>query len=177
MATKKEWSAETLAEFAVEGTSAVWRAQISTAPDGKRFAGLRKYTVKADGSERADRAGFSLLLEEDNLDATSTLLGELSTLMSSLSSGLVSSNKKLKKTSPSVKTGKASTPLNLKEFALARDNAYLKSWKKNPDTGIGEVSVTKTPAQSRKWPSKAEAIAWQKARSKSCAGFKPVLLD
>jgi hypothetical protein len=78
--TEGEWKSKTLKEFkASEHT--VWRAQISTAPDGKKFAGVRKYVIKRDGTEIADRAGISFPFEADtigdNVDALIELLQTL----------------------------------------------------------------------------------------------------
>ena len=78
--TEGEWKSKTLKEFkASEHT--VWRAQISTAPDGKKFAGVRKYVLKRDGTEIADRAGISLPYEADTIvDNVDSIVELLQTL-------------------------------------------------------------------------------------------------
>lgn len=60
---KKEWEHRVLGEYKAS-KSVVWRAQVSTAPDGKEFAGIRKFIVKADGTEIVGKDGFSVLYEE-----------------------------------------------------------------------------------------------------------------
>lgn len=78
--TEGQWTSRTLAEWN-QSQSVIWRAQISTAPDGKEFAGVRKYIRKADGSEIADRSGISLLYDAgtlgESVDALIDLLQKL----------------------------------------------------------------------------------------------------
>lgn len=59
----KPWKTDTVGTLKI-GKGVEWRTQFSTAPDGKEFVGIRKYVIKADGSEIADRAGFSFLNDE-----------------------------------------------------------------------------------------------------------------
>jgi hypothetical protein len=55
---KSEWKSRTLKE--VQTTPGVkWRAQISTAPDGTQFAGIRKVAIKKDGTEIMTKDGLS----------------------------------------------------------------------------------------------------------------------
>jgi hypothetical protein len=76
----KEWKVRTIAEFHAT-KSTVWRAQLSVAPDGTRFAGVKKFIVKADGKEIiADRAGLNFVKDEslqNNLDGMLKLLKKL----------------------------------------------------------------------------------------------------
>ena len=60
---KKEWEHRALGEVKI-GKAVIWRAQISTAPDGKELAGIRKFIVKADGTEIVGKDGFSVLYED-----------------------------------------------------------------------------------------------------------------
>ena len=57
-----DWKAETLKEWKQSPTS-IWRAQLSTAPDGKKFLGIRKFAVKKDGTEQYTAAGFNFPAE------------------------------------------------------------------------------------------------------------------
>jgi hypothetical protein len=57
---KGEWKHRVVDEVAVEGTSVVWRAQQSIAPDGKKFVGIRKFAIKKDGTEQVTPTGISV---------------------------------------------------------------------------------------------------------------------
>lgn len=83
--TEGTWSARTLAEWAAS-KAVVWRAQISTSPDGKEFAGIRKYIIKADGTEIADRSGISMLYDGGSIGET---VDELIKLLQTLKGGTV----------------------------------------------------------------------------------------
>lgn len=82
MATKKAakgaWTSVTLAEYA-QSKAIVWRAQRSTSPDGKVFVGVRKYIVKADGTDMHTQAGFNIPEDEGSpelLKALASLLAD-----------------------------------------------------------------------------------------------------
>ena len=52
------WKIKTVSEF-TKGTT-IWRAQLSVAPDGKKFRGIRKFAIKKDGSEVVTSTGISI---------------------------------------------------------------------------------------------------------------------
>lgn len=56
----KRWSAEVLERWEQPGTSNVLVAQRLTAPDGKKFLGVRKLALKANGDEIYTSSGFSV---------------------------------------------------------------------------------------------------------------------
>lgn len=200
MATAKKpaqgaWKTKTVHEFKVEGTAAVWRSQISTAPDGKRFVGVRKYFVKKDGTERADRAGMSILLD-DNLLTTmgqlkqiQGLFRSLQTALDDIQSGGDSTEAPAKKTksakadiqelgppSDAVK-GAAAAKRRTKAhpkgpFALFKGEAYLVKCVKNADTGRVAVAQSNNPTKAKIWPSEEEAQAYLVGRPKSLNGFE-----
>jgi len=58
---KGTWKVKVVKE-ATSQTGAIWRAQLSTAPDGTRFVGVRKFAVKKDGTEVLTRDGLSFHL-------------------------------------------------------------------------------------------------------------------
>lgn len=73
---KGEWSSKTLLEKKTSG-GVIWRAQISTAPDGKKFAGLRKVAVKKDGTEIPTRDGLTFLYNAASIGDEVDLMVEL----------------------------------------------------------------------------------------------------
>lgn len=82
MATKKSskakggWTSETLAEYE-QSKALVWRAQRSVSPEGKTFVGVRKYIIKADGTDMHTQAGFNIPEDEGSpelLKALASLL-------------------------------------------------------------------------------------------------------
>lgn len=165
----KEWSAKTLAEFPVKGTAAVWRAQISTAPDGKRFAGIRKYFVKKDGTERADRAGLSFLIDEESPTTTATALAKVANLLVEVSNSLAAGKR-------SEKARVKAKPTEEK-WALQKGTKYLKTWfKDGPEDHTPEVTVTSNAALARTWNSEEEATTWKSKRKISTKGFEVVAL-
>lgn len=84
MATKKSskakgaWTSETLGEYA-QSKALVWRAQRSTSPEGNTFVGVRKYIIKADGTDMHTQAGFNIPEDEGSpelLKALASLLAD-----------------------------------------------------------------------------------------------------
>lgn len=61
-----EWKSEVLERWPQKGTSTVWVAQKLEAPDGKKFLGVRKLTVKANGEEIHTSSGISVPLSADS---------------------------------------------------------------------------------------------------------------
>lgn len=61
---KGEWSSETIAEWSVSKALS-WKAQISTAPDGGKFIGVRQYVTTAKLGEIAGKGGISIKLDEN----------------------------------------------------------------------------------------------------------------
>lgn len=59
-ATASEWKIKTVDEFAVPSTTQVWKTQVSTAPDGKRLLGIRKFAQKANGDLQVTSMGLSV---------------------------------------------------------------------------------------------------------------------
>lgn len=76
----KEWRSRTIAEVTTS-KGVLWRAQISTSPDGKKFAGIRKIAVKKDGTEVVTRDGMAFPYEaatiEKDVDTIVDLLTKL----------------------------------------------------------------------------------------------------
>ena len=60
------WKHKVVDEVAVAGTTSVWKAQKSIAPDGKKFVGIRKFVIKKDGTEQVTNAGLSIAYESDS---------------------------------------------------------------------------------------------------------------
>lgn len=58
-----EWKAKTVKE-AKTSDGVVWRAQTTTAPDGSKFVGVRKFAVKKDGTEVVTKDGLSLVVTD-----------------------------------------------------------------------------------------------------------------
>lgn len=58
-----EWKAKTLKEVRTSD-GVVWRAQTTTAPDGRKFVGVRKFAVKKDGTELVTKDGLSLIVND-----------------------------------------------------------------------------------------------------------------
>lgn len=64
-----EWKTKTLAEFKQSATI-VWRAQVNKAPDGRQFAGIRKFAIKKDGKEQITKDGISFPYDAGTLPET-----------------------------------------------------------------------------------------------------------
>lgn len=60
----KEWSHTEILAYTKGATR--WKAQVSTAPNGQRFVGVRRFTVDAEGGETPDRQGINIKLSDDN---------------------------------------------------------------------------------------------------------------
>lgn len=58
-----EWKAKTLKEVKTSD-GVVWRAQITVAPDGRKFVGVRKFAVKKDKTEVVTKDGLSLIVQD-----------------------------------------------------------------------------------------------------------------
>jgi hypothetical protein len=75
-----EWKTKTIGEFK-QSDSIVWRAQLSKSPDGKKFAGVRKFAVKKDGTEQITKDGVTFAYDastiEGNVDGLIRLLLKL----------------------------------------------------------------------------------------------------
>lgn len=67
-----EWKTKSLGEAATSD-GVVWRSQISKAPDGRRFIGVRKFAVKKDGTEVVTRDGITLAMANDGKVPVATL--------------------------------------------------------------------------------------------------------
>lgn len=152
-----EWQTRVLAEFNAS-PSVVWRAQISTAPDGKEFAGIRKFIRKADGQEIADRSGISLLYDggsiAENVDG-------LIKLLTALKGGTVKA-----------KAGGG-------EFVLQRlGGDVLRGVKKRVPGEKLTYRVTRELLEMKKFSSAsdAQAFAERTGLAKIKSGWKPVLL-
>ena len=69
MATKTKeagvWKHLIVDTVEVDGSTTVWKAQKSIAPDGKKFVGIRKFVVKKDGTEQVTAAGISVAYIKD----------------------------------------------------------------------------------------------------------------
>ena len=69
---KGEWSSETISEWSP--TQAVtWKAQVSTAPDGGKFVGVRQYITTVKLGEIAGKGGISIKLDDNTGDALQQL--------------------------------------------------------------------------------------------------------
>ena len=189
MATKKEaspksWETEHISEFKVEGTAAVWRSQISTSPDGKTFAGVRKYFVKKDGTERADRAGISVMIDETDLQATAKQLLQLEQLFKGLQSTIVSSSSRQSSKS---KTTKTVEPGAIKDkpvarskeklasgggYVIYRGTQFLVKCVKSEDRSRLAVSTTTDPSKARVWSSSQGAQEYLDARPKALRAYE-----
>lgn len=78
--TKGEWKTHTLKEFKTSN-SVIWRAQLSTAPDGTKFAGVRKVAIMKDGAEVMTRDGITLKYDADTINDEVDKLVELLQLL------------------------------------------------------------------------------------------------
>lgn len=68
MAKTKEdipWKHMIVDTVEVEGSTTLWKAQKSIAPDGKKFVGIRKFVVKKDGTEQVTATGISVSYSKD----------------------------------------------------------------------------------------------------------------
>jgi hypothetical protein len=66
-AKKSEWKSRILKEIQTS-QGVKWRAQISTAPDGTQFAGIRKVAVKRDGTEVMTKDGLSFKYDASTIN-------------------------------------------------------------------------------------------------------------
>lgn len=185
-ATEGAWVADTKDEFAVKGTAAVWRTQISTAPDGRRFAGIRKYFVRKDGTERADRAGLSIMIDPENPTQSAEMVAKLGELLTNLAAFDFGSATKAKKpTKVSAKAAekaeldmprvrKATVPENEAPRWVLFDpvkSRYLTHFKRDPETKKAAIATSNNPDSAKCWGARAEAIEYRDGRS-ALAGFK-----
>jgi len=69
------WKSEVLERWPNTGTSEVWVAQKLEAPDGKKFLGVRKLAVKANGEEIHTSVGISVPLSADSAAVLRKLSG------------------------------------------------------------------------------------------------------
>lgn len=197
MATRKKaptaWNNEVVDTWAVPGTKAQWRAQVSTSPQGVRFAGIRKVFVKQDGSELMAKDGFSIALSDEHTpEAIATQLRKIAELVGALADH-ISSGKKPKK--PAGKKGDdvaSLAPLSaaIKQAAadkrkvkapepedddlsgkwvLKKDGTYLKSWTKDPETGAVAVRTTTKSVDAMNWGRQIIAQTFLDKRKKSLA--------
>ena len=67
-----EWKTKSLGEVTTSD-GVVWRSQISKAPDGRRFVGVRKFAVKKDGTEVVTRDGITLAMTDEGKVPVATL--------------------------------------------------------------------------------------------------------
>jgi hypothetical protein len=75
----REWRTKILKE--VQTSDGVkWRAQLSIAPDGTKFAGIRKVAIKKDGTEVMTRDGLAFKYSSSLSDEVEVILGLLSAL-------------------------------------------------------------------------------------------------
>ena len=119
---EKPWKTVTIATSKNGATE--WRAQISTAPDGKEFAGLRKYVIKKDGTEIADRAGFSVLNDEHAGGILSNIVGILNSMLLSSAIKWKAGKHPAAKAAKATKKAeeKATKPKKLKKGEVAEDD-------------------------------------------------------
>jgi hypothetical protein len=85
-AAEGAWQHHVLGEVTIGKT--IWRAQGSTAPDGKHFAGVRKFAVKADGTEQVTNAGLSFMVDDQlvfNIDAVIAMLQKAAAITAAVS--------------------------------------------------------------------------------------------
>ncbi len=68
----KEWKSKSLKEIKIS-ESALWRAQLSTSPDGKKFIGVRKFHQRKDGRELPGKAYISLQVPADKEEVVAEL--------------------------------------------------------------------------------------------------------
>lgn len=121
---KGEWKTKILKEVTTSA-GVKWRAQLSVAPDGTKFAGIRKIAVKKDGTEIVTRDGLTFKYD------AATIADEVDTiteLLASLKGG-------------TVKVGKA--PGSEKNFALATPKGHLLTSR--TEDGVGQVRAGKKP--------------------------------
>lgn len=78
--SKGEWKSKTLKEWK-QSESVVWRAQMSRAPDGKEFVGVRQYIITAKSGEIAGRSGVTFALDEKSNVGLSKVIALLKTCM------------------------------------------------------------------------------------------------
>ena len=71
-ATPSKWKTKSLGE-ASTSHGVIWRSQVSTAPDGRRFIGVRKFVVKKDGTEVVTGDGITLAMTDDGKVPVATL--------------------------------------------------------------------------------------------------------
>jgi hypothetical protein len=129
MATKSkgEWSSETIAEWCVS-KSLTWKAQISKAPDGGQFVGIRQYVTTAKMGEIAGKGGFSIKLDDKADDALEAMQNMITALRSQLSEEVDGNVKPKKSVVKPPKGKKLSLPTD-GMFLLKKDNGkYLTSF-------------------------------------------------
>ena len=73
---KAEWKSRILKEIQTS-QGVKWRAQISTAPDGTQFAGIRKVAVKRDGTEVMTKDGLSFKYDASTINDEVDLICDL----------------------------------------------------------------------------------------------------
>lgn len=163
--TAGEWETRALGEFQ-QSKSVIWRAQISKAPDGKEFAGVRKFIVKSDGSEIADRSGITLPYDGTTIAEQVDGLVEL---LLKLKGGVV----KIKSKTPGpMATKKAKGP-----FVLQRSSGKLLV-RYSKVEGQVKIKTTEDAEAAKTWPTAEEAEAYgEKTVFKLKAGYKVVPLS
>lgn len=61
---KGVWLHDPVEDFQVPDTTISWQTQISTAPDGSKLAGIRKFVTKKTGARVITNQGFSIVADE-----------------------------------------------------------------------------------------------------------------
>lgn len=56
------WKTKTVAEFKTDKVA--YRSQLSIAPDGKKFRGVRKFIIKKDGKEAVTKDGLTFSADD-----------------------------------------------------------------------------------------------------------------
>lgn len=170
---QQEWSAKTIGEFKVAGTAAVWRSQVSTAPDGRKFAGVRKYFVKKDGTERADRAGFAVLVDPEDRAATGKALAQIGNLLQELSMKFTTSQKTGSPGKVMLRGRLQDSPSDSNFYALHHgNNNFLVKCVKNPDTGKVAVKTSTDAANAKQFATEELAQAYLDGKPRSLKGFE-----
>lgn len=146
--TEGKWRTKTVAEFE-QTKHVVWRAQLSIAPDGKKFAGVRKYIKKRDGSEIADRAGITFAYDDsfpDNLSGIRRLFDKLA-----------------------FEITKPKTSSRYVFMKQDRNNKFLVNYDdsaeaKASNKGRPVITTATAPFKAKSWASAEEAENWARRR-------------
>lgn len=171
------WTYKTIATYTSGSTT--WRTQLSTAPDGKQFLGIRKYIMTKTKGEVVTSTGMNFLFEgtvPDELQAVVKLMKNLCDYVPTTSKA-----EPLKKRKPTTHPGgelgviadailQVDTSGSGQQFGLVnRGGHFLVGLKRMVDKSVKIVTNKEVDNDPKTWATSDEAKTWRTTNLKDLA--------